>query len=143
MKGKIQYKKIIIDGIIGVLCIGLIIGIFAFLEHKTKSSEYDSNNEIGSISLKVYYKDDELVIDEKIPFTEGETIYHILNRTHSLECIDSVGVGKGILVIDQYKSNWYDNYFVLYVNGTYSSEGTEIIKAIDGMEIKLVWTDIK
>ena len=52
------------------------------------------------------------------------------------------GIGKAITEVNEYKTNWTDNYFAFYVDGGYSNYGVEGVKAKDKMEIKFVWTKL-
>ena len=139
---KFNIKRFIIDVLITIICIGSMIGVFAYIKNRNKTADYDEENVNGKIVFKLYDDKNKLVIDDKLEFTEGENIYNILNRNYTLVTIEQAGVGKAILEVNEYKSSWSDDYFALYVDGVYSLYGVEAIKAKDNMEIKFVWTKL-
>ena len=139
---KINIKKLIIDILIVVLCIGSMIGVFAYIKNRNKSNDFNEDDVKGSIVFKLYDENDSLVINDELEFSEGESIYNILNRNYTLKIIESAGIGKAIIEVNEYKTNWTDNYFAFYVDGGYSNYGVEGVKAKDKMEIKFVWTKL-
>lgn len=139
---KINIKKLIIDILIVVLCIGSMIGVFAYIKNKNLSKDFNEKEANEHIVFKLYDENNELVINDELKFSEGENIYNILERNYTLVIKESVGVGKAIIEVNEYKTNWIDNYFAFYVDGAYSNYGVEGVKAKDKMEIKFVWTKL-
>ena len=139
---KNNLKRIIIDCLITIICVGCMIGVFAYVKNRNKSNSFDEENANVSIVFKLYDENEVLVIDDELKFTEGENIYNILNRNYTLKTVESVGIGKAITEVNEYKTSWSDDYFALYVDGVYSNYGVEALKAKDNMEIKFVWTKL-
>ena len=139
---KNNLKRIIIDCLITIICVCCMIGVFAYVKNRNKSNSFDEENANGSIVFKLYDENEVLVIDDELKFTEGENIYNILNRNYTLKTVESVGIGKAITEVNEYKTSWNDDYFALYVDGVYSNYGVEALKAKDNMEIKFVWTKL-
>lgn len=139
---KNNLKRIIIDCLITIICVGCMIGVFAYVKNRNKSNSFDEENANGKIVFKLYDDKNELVIDDELKFSEGENIYNILDRNYTLKTVESVGIGKAITEVNEHKTSWNDDYFALYVDGVYSNYGVEALKAKDNMEIKFVWTKL-
>ena len=108
---KNNFKRIIIDCLITIICVGCMIGVFAYVKNRNKSNSFDEENVNGSIIFKLYDDKEVLVIDDELKFTEGENIYNILDRNYTLETMDSFGIGKAIISVNEYKTSWTDDYF--------------------------------
>lgn len=141
-------KRILIDIIVGIVCIGIITGILIYEKHKNKTTEYDENNANSAIVLRLYDEDGDAKINQVLNFTDGESIYSIIERNYHATYKENA-VGKALLSIEEYETDFTTCYFAFYVKRdgdsdfTYSNHGVEGVKAEDKMEVEFRWTKIK
>ena len=141
-------KRIIIDVIVTLICVTLITGLFLYEKSKTKTTKYDEENAKSTIVFQLYDETGEMKINDTLNFTDGESIFDILNRNYILEYKENA-VGKAVTKVNEYETNFTTCYFAFYVKKVddekpvYSNYGTERVKAEDKMEIELIWTEIK
>jgi len=133
-------KKRIIEVVVIIVCVLSLILIFKSMKKSSTDYIEDSNN--NTITFIVVDELGNTVINDKISYTEGETLYNILDRSYTLVTIYTVGIGHAILEINEYKTDWYNNYFALYYDGIYASHGVDNTYAKKDMEVKFIWTSL-
>lgn len=93
------------------------------------------------------------VINERIDFKEGETLYDVLQRHYKVVCADELYqpddtcaysslFGKAILEVETIKTDWTNNFLSLYINDEYASFGVSQLEFNDGDIISFRWTDL-
>ena len=141
-------KRIITDVIVAIVGITIITGLMLYAKSKNKTTEYDEDNASYSIVFRLYDENEEEKINDILTFTEGESIYSILNRNYHIECKENP-VGKAVIVVNEYETDFVHCYFAFYIKKVtdeekkYSNLGVERVQAEDKMEIELRWTGIK
>ena len=88
-----------------------------------------------TISFKVYYQDNELVIDDTLTFNEDETLLELMERTYEIT-VKKDSVSDAVLSINNYTSDFTKSYFSLYINGVYSSTGAKNIVLTGGLNVE-------
>ena len=135
MNNKSQNVLISIISVIGVA----IILLMFYIANLNKTLGEDDNS--YQISFKVYYIDNELVIDETLTFNENETLLELMNRTHQI----TTKVDNGspmVLSIDEYSTDAKSCYFSLYVDGVYSSFGAKGITLTGGLSVEWIYKEL-
>ena len=135
MSNKKQNVLIAIISVIGVAIIILMLHISG----KDKTLGQDDGSE--SITLKVYYEDNQLVIDDTLTFNENETLLSLMDRTYDIKTKVN-GDNIAILSIETYHSDFYSSYFALYVDGTYSPSGAKDLILTGGLTVEWKWTEL-
>lgn len=140
-------KRIMIDVIVAFVGIAIITGLLLYAKSKNNSTEYDENKAQSSIVFHLYDESGEEKINDTLNFTDGESIYDILKRNYLLVCQENA-IGKAVLAVDEYETDFVHSYFAFYVKKEtddemkYSNYGVEGVKAEDKMEIEFRWTKI-
>lgn len=141
-------KRILIDVIVTFICVTLITGLLLYEKSKTKTTEYDEDSAKSEIVFRLYIQDGSCAINDRIKFSDGESIYDILNRNYSLKVKENA-VGKAVTAVNEYETDFTSCYFAFYYKKlddndfVYSNYGVERVKAEDKMEIELRWTELK
>ena len=131
-------KQNILISIISVNRVAIIL-LMLHIANKDKTLGEDDNT--NSISFKVYYENNELVIDDVLKFNEDETLLQLMERSYDIETkVDSVSTI--ILSIESYTSDFTSSFFSLYIDGVYSSVGAKNIKLTGGLDVEWVWKKI-
>ncbi len=102
-------------------------------------------NEDGSIRIIV--TDGETLYDGEIAFTEGETLFELLDEMYDLSCADMnyksddtcsfTSMGNHILLrIEDIESDWTSSYIAIYENGEYATQGVDSLELNDQDEFK-------
>jgi hypothetical protein len=131
-------KQNILICIISIIGVAIILLMLHFADKNRVLGEDDNSYQI---SLKVYYVDDELVIDDQLTFNENETLLELMERTYELETKKD-SVGTIVLSIDSYTTDFTTSYFSLYINGTYSSIGAKDILLTGGLNVEWKWKKV-
>ena len=140
-------KRIITDVIVAIVGFAIVMGLLLYTKSKNKTTEYNENEANYSIVFRLYDESGEEKINDTIAFTEGESIYSILNRNYHIECKENP-IGKAVIVVNEYETDFVHNYFAFYIKKVsdeekkYSNLGVERVQAEDKMEIELWWTGI-
>lgn len=129
MDKKKQNILIAIISVIGIAIILLMLHISSI--NRTVGQDDNSN----TISLKVYYQDNSLVIDDTLTFNENETLLSLMERTYEITTRKDA-TNYAVLSIDSYTSDFVTSYFSLYVNGTYSSIGANDLILTGGLQVE-------
>ena len=131
-------KQNILISIISVIGVAIIL-LMLHIANKDKTLGEDDNT--NSISFKVYYENNELVIVDVLKFNEDETLLQLMERSYDIETkVDSVSTI--ILSIESYTSDFTSSFFSLYIDGVYSSVGAKNIKLTGGLDVEWVWKKI-
>ena len=131
-------KQNILIGIISVIGVAIIV-LMLFISQLDKKVAEDDNT--YTITLKVYYENDELVIDDTLDFKENETLLSLMDRTYEITTRQDA-VGSAILSINEYTSDFVNSYFSLYVNGTYSAVGAKDLILTGGLLVEWKWIEL-
>ena len=131
-------KQNILIGIISVIGVAIIV-LMLFISQLDKKVADDDNS--YTITLKVYYENEELVIDDTLTFNENETLLSLMDRTYEIT-VKQDAVSTAILSINEYTTDFYSSYFSLYVNGTYSAIGAKDLILTGGLLIEWKWTKL-
>ena len=131
-------KQNILISIISVVCIAIILAMFYIANLNKTVGEDDNSN---TITLKVYYTDNELVIDDTLTFYENETLLSLMKRTYEITTKDD-NVSEAILSINSYTSDFVTSYFSLYIDGVYSAVGAKNITLTGGLNVEWKWKTI-
>ena len=100
-------KQNILIGIISVIGVAIIV-LMLFISQLDKKVADDDNS--YTITLKVYYENEELVIDDKLTFNENETLLSLMDRTYEIT-VKQDAVSTAILSINEYTTDFYSSYF--------------------------------
>ena len=131
-------KQNILISIISVIGVAIIL-LMLHIANKDKTLGEDDNT--NTISFKVYYENNELVIDDVLKFNEDETLLQLMERSYDIETkVDSVSTI--ILSIESYTFDFTSSFFSLYIDGVYSSVGAKNIKLTGGLDVEWVWKKI-
>ena len=131
-------KQNILISIISVIGVAIIL-LMLHIANKDKTLGEDDNT--NTISFKVYYENNELVIDDTLKFNEDETLLQLMERSYDIETkVDSVSTI--ILSIESYTSDFTSSFFSLYIDGVYSSVGAKNIKLTGELDVEWVWKKI-
>ena len=131
-------KQNTLISIISVVCIAIILAMFYIANLNKTVGEDDNSN---TITLKVYYTDNELVIDDTLTFYENETLLSLMKRTYEITTKDD-NVSEAILSINSYTSDFVTSYFSLYIDGVYSAVGAKNITLTGGLNVEWKWKTI-
>lgn len=141
-------KSIITSIIVAIVGIAAVIGILLFMSNSHESGEYNPLN-TEKFELKITWKDNEVLYDEEVKFTEGETLYHILDRKFGEDMVIQNDYGYiGILGFKldgvSYIADWNVDYsyLSLMVNNEYAIQGATDLVVEKGMICEFVWTDM-
>lgn len=107
---------------IGIVVVALV-GIFLLRENASETK--------GNITIEVIDLNGEKVIDDKIPFKEGDTLLGLLKENYELRSDDSYG-STFIYDIDDVKTG-NDTFLGIYVNNEMSMVGVDLIELQDGL----------
>ena len=131
-------KQNILISIISIIGVAIIL-LMLHIANKDKTLGEDDNT--NTISFKVYYENNELVINDTLSFIEDETLLQIMERSYDIKTkVDSVSTI--VLSIESYTSDFTSSYFSLYIDGVYSSVGAKNIKLTGGLNVEWVWKTI-
>ena len=131
-------KQNILISIISIIGVAIILLMLHFANLDKTLGEDDNTY---TISFKVYYTENTLVIDDTLTFNEDETLLELMDRTYKIETRKDA-VSTMILSIESYTTDTISSYFSLYINGTYSSIGARDIKLTGGLNVEWVWKTI-
>ena len=131
-------KQNILISIISIISVAIILLMLHFANLDKTLGDDDNTY---TISFKVYYTDNELVIDDNLTFNEDETLLELMERTYKIQTRKDA-VSTIVLSIESYTSDFVTSYFSLYIDGTYSSIGARDIKLTGGLNVEWVWKTI-
>lgn len=127
--------------LVGIICLIGVAIIVLMLHLSGKEVEVGSDDYSETFTLKVYYQDNSLVIDDVLEFNENETLLSVMERNYEITTRKD-GANYAVLSINQYTSDFVASYFSLYVNGTYSSVGASSLIVTGGLEIEWKWIEL-
>lgn len=107
----------------------------------------------GKITFILLDENEQEVINEIVEYNEGETLYDIISRNYDVVCADvdynvdstcsyNSPFGKAILEIENVKTDWYNSFLALYINGEYAVYGVSKLPYEDGDIITFKWTPL-
>lgn len=127
--------------LVGIICLIGVAIIVLMLHLSGKEVEVGSNDYSETFTLKVYYQDNSLVIDDVLEFNENETLLSVMERNYEITTRKD-GANYAILSINEYKSDFMNSYFSLYINGKYSSIGANSLIVTGGLEVEWKWIEL-
>ena len=120
-------RKLIIKIIISLILIGIAIGTFFIVNNI-------SNNESGTLNIKIYDINDNMLSNKDIGFKKEDKLIDILNNNYNIRTTNST-YGIVLLDIDNVKTDFKTNYIAIYIDDKYSNYGVSSIKLYNGMRI--------
>ena len=120
-------RKLIIKIIIFLILIGIAIGTFFIVNNI-------SNNESGTLNIKIYDINDNMLSNKDIDFKKEDKLIDILNNNYNIRTTNST-YGIVLLDIDDVKTDFKTNYIAIYIDDKYSNYGVSSIKLYNGMRI--------
>lgn len=120
-------RKLIIKIIISLILIGIAIGTFFIVNNI-------SNNESGTLNIKIYDINDNMLSNKDIDFKREDKLIDILNNNYNIRTTNST-YGIVLLDIDDVKTDFKTNYIAIYIDDKYSNYGVSGIKLYNGMRI--------
>ncbi len=120
-------RKLIIKIIISLILIGIAIGTFFIVNNI-------SNNESGTLNIKIYDINDNMLSNKDIDFKKEDKLIDILNNNYNIRTTNST-YGIVLLDIDDVKTDFKTNYIAIYIDDKYSNYGVSSIKLYNGMRI--------
>ena len=133
-----KVKQNILIAIISIIGVAIIVLMLLISNANKKMGEDDNSY---TITLKVYYENNELVIDDTLTFNEDETLLSLMERTYKITTRKD-GLTYAVLSINEYTSDFYSSYFSLYIDGKYSSVGANNIILTGGLSVEWKWIKI-
>lgn len=130
-----KVKQNILIAIISIIGVAIIVLMLLISNANKKMGEDDNSY---TITLKVYYENNELVIDDTLTFNEDETLLSLMERTYKITTRKD-GLTYAVLSINEYTSDFYSSYFSLYIDGKYSSVGANNIILTGGLSVEWKW----
>ncbi|MCF7924997.1 MAG: DUF4430 domain-containing protein [Candidatus Izimaplasma sp.] len=123
--------------------IGLSIGIIFVTVIAVFLLTRQINDTVGEIRFVVKDQSDNIIIDDRLAFSEDDDLVTILEDNYTVYCAsetyqptlncDTTFVnGRVILGIEDIVTDWNNTYIGIYINGTYSSVGVDSIALRDG-----------
>ena len=128
-------KQNVLIGIISVIGVAIIV-LMLFLTGQDKVLGNDDYT--YRFTCKVYYENNELVINDVLEFEENDTLLDAMEKNYTITTQKN-GNNIAILSINSYTSDFKKSYFSLYINGTYSVYGANEIILTGGLEVEWKW----
>ena len=125
-------KQNVLISIISIIGVAIILLMF-YISGKNKS--FGNDDASYQIAFKVYYVNDELVIDDTLTFTENETLLELMERSYDITTKKDA-VSDAVVSIDSYTTDFTSSYFSLYINGEYSPIGAKNIILTGGLLVE-------
>lgn len=125
-------KQNVLISIISIIGVAIILLMF-YISGKNKS--FGNDDASYQIAFKVYYVNDELVIDDTLTFTENETLLELMERSYDITTKKDA-VSDAVVSIDSYTTDFTSCYFSLYINGEYSPIGAKNIILTGGLLVE-------
>ncbi len=119
-------KDLIIKIVVSII---IIIGSIFVVRFLLSEKETSDN---GTITFQVIDKNETMVINDKLTFKKGDTTFKILNEHYNIRSSNDYG-STFIYDIEDVKTDGFEYFFTLYVNGEMSMYGIDQIELTDGM----------
>lgn len=120
-------RKLIIKIIVSLILIGIAIGTFFIINNI-------SNSGSGTLNIKVYDINENMVSDKDIEFKKEDKLIDILENNYQIRTSNSI-YGIVLYDIDDIKTDFTTTYIAIYIDNKYSNYGVSGIKLYDGMRI--------
>ncbi len=120
-------RKLIIKIIVSLILIGIAIGTFFIINNI-------SNSGSGTLNIKVYDINENIVSDKDIEFKKEDKLIDILENNYQIRTSNST-YGIVLYDIDDIKTDFTTTYIAIYIDDKYSNYGVSGIKLYDGMRI--------
>lgn len=127
--------------VLGVAGIGFLI-----------SGQLSRSNHDGTLTIVLIDEDGETVIDEAIPFDEGDSMIDILEEQYSIQCGDSSynpttcsdlpSFGRVLLTFEEVETDWWTTFLAIYIDDVYSVSGIDDIEPTDGTVYRFEFTEV-
>ena len=120
-------RKLIIKIIVSLILIGIAIGTFFIINNISSSGS-------GTLNIKVYDINENMVSDKDIEFKKEDKLIDILENNYQIRTSNST-YGIVLYDIDDIKTDFTTTYIAIYIDDKYSNYGVSGIKLYDGMRI--------
>ena len=120
-------RKLIIKIIVSLILIGIAIGTFFIINNISRSGS-------GTLNIKVYDINENMVSDKDIEFKKEDKLIDILENNYQIRTSNSI-YGIVLYDIDDIKTDFTTTYIAIYIDDKYSNYGVSGIKLYDGMRI--------
>ena len=120
-------RKLIIKIIVSIILIGIAIGTFFIVNNL-------SNKDSGTINIKLYDINDNMISDNDINYKKEDKLIDILENNYTISTTNST-YGIVLLDIDDIKTDFKTTYIAIYIDDKYSNYGVSGIKLYNGMKI--------
>ena len=120
-------RKLIIKIIVSLILIGIAIGTFFIINNISSSGS-------GTLNIKVYDINENMVSDKDIEFKKEDKLIDILENNYQIRTSNSI-YGIVLYDIDDIKTDFTTTYIAIYIDDKYSNYGVSGIKLYDGMRI--------
>lgn len=124
----------------------IFILVFAFGGFLILQNQED-DHQAGQVKILVH-DGEEIVIEDTVSFSEGETLFDILDGSYDLLCANAsyqptedckeIMFGSPVILgVEGVLTNWTSSYFAIYINDDYSTLGVGNIYLEDGDMVQL------
>ena len=120
-------RKLIIKILVSLILIGIAIGTFFIVNNL-------SNKDSGTINIKLYDINDNMISDKDINYKREDKLIDILENNYTIRTTNST-YGIVLLDIDDIKTDFKTTYIAIYIDDKYSNYGVSGIKLYNGMKI--------
>jgi hypothetical protein len=139
-------SKILVKIFISLIAATALLLVFFLLDNRGSKAD-------GEFDFILYNEFDEVVIDDRLEFKEGQVLFDVLEKEYAIVCAGPLYQkdescsyefvnGHVILEIEAVKTNWYDSFLEVYINGVHSNYGVSLIELHDNDLIEIKWTDV-
>ncbi|MEC9485069.1 MAG: hypothetical protein UMR38_04270 [Candidatus Izemoplasma sp.] len=101
------------------------------------------NDDLGEIQFVLIDRNDTVVIDDTLSFTEEDDLVSLLQEHYTVVCANTsykpttrcethFANGRIVLGVDEVITDWRNHYIGIYINDTYSNVGVDGIALKDG-----------
>ncbi len=117
------------------------------------SQASDDGDKLGEITIKVYDENNSLVIEDTISFTDENTLFDVLTENYTIGCADRhykidydcefISINSHIiLAINDVETDWYGSYLQIFIDGSPSNYGVDLINITDNSVYEFKYVDL-
>lgn len=112
-----------------LIALGVILGAIFFLNR-----EKEENNTLGNITIEVLDINNNLIVNDSLPFTKDDDLLSLLEANYELVLEDGP-YGKTLLGIAGIITDFKSTYLAIYLNDKYANKGISSITLEDNLKI--------